>query len=723
MITRLNKGLLLLQILLSALGVGSVAANNFYERSDVTPLGTVNIPLTVNSDRRYVVSVNMSSSLNTQRFKFALAANTGYNASASSSKQAWPGSKSIAVGTTSLVGPLIKENCGLHEVNGTAWQYPNQTRELGSVSPSVKLFLICGFPFCHQVIVANTSSSLFSNVTSGLVGLGTNANGAAGDFLDTIFGQWLADHPTHDNFTFGMALQPPIFTSDDDTGNGGILHWVVPDSNAYVGNVSWNTADVSSAIVGSPTSSNGVSDTVANTSPELPESDWTIEMDGWTVTTSETIVSNSSKAQTVVEPFIPDIMFPQGQADLFYTAIPSAIKLSSLIDGAQAWSIPCDTMLSVAFTFSGQAFLVDESQLVVTQSDGTCMGTIKAWPDPTVSNFLLGSNFISAFYLIFVIGRSGSGISNSIGVATRASASSKTHVGAIVGGSVGGVVFVVVIVISAYALGRRSRKKRSNSLPESLHPNDEKGRLCTKHDVETDDEGAQYVSMPIILLAPKNSRSQIPSPSSARSASSTHALFPEVQYLNSPALNIPSTPSTSTDFLPMSTSPYRGHNEGGSTVMSHISYNSSALGANTRASRAAASNQDFNIEPFVPPTSFGVHGQSSTLKTNSSPDLLSSQGGRPLGTFNFQHNNVSIPSTIATVATSVPLVLQPPLKMSASARGDKPDLTSLQALRDGIDTPAPPYTRGTELTSLNPVSPTLVDYSPSTIPPGKVERG
>lgn len=167
--------------------------------------------------------------------------------------------------------------------------------------------------------MANSSSSIFSDITSGLIGLGTNANGASGDFFDTVYGQWLIHNPSRDNFTFGMALQPPTFTSDDDQGNGGVLHWTVPDPTAFEGGISWNTANVS-------TGSQDVSDTSANTGLELPESDWSIEMDGWAASISGTAVANSSKTMAIVEPFFSDMFFPSSQAILFCMFISSQLK-------------------------------------------------------------------------------------------------------------------------------------------------------------------------------------------------------------------------------------------------------------------------------------------------------------------------------------------------------------------------------------------------------------
>lgn len=190
---------------------------------------------------------------------------------------------------------------------------PTQKEFYTSLSPQLTK-LICdtceSIAYLHlpSVIVAN-SSSLFSGVTSGLIGLGTNANGANGDFLDTIFGGWFTRNPTHNNFSFGMALQPPTFTSDDDNGNGGILHWVVPDSSAYEGEIAWNDANVAG------TAPDTVAGMALDNSYALPESDWTIECEGWVASMGSSAVSNSSKNQVIVEPYFSSINFPLNQAN------------------------------------------------------------------------------------------------------------------------------------------------------------------------------------------------------------------------------------------------------------------------------------------------------------------------------------------------------------------------------------------------------------------------
>ena len=81
------------------------------------------------------------------------------------------------------------------------------------------------------------------------------------------------------------------------------------------------------------------------------------------------------------------------------TAVSGATQLTSLVGGAQAWSVPCSASLSVSFVVQGESFPLDSTALIQQQNDGSCIGTIKGWPDPNVKNFLLGSSFISQYYV------------------------------------------------------------------------------------------------------------------------------------------------------------------------------------------------------------------------------------------------------------------------------------------------------------------------------------
>ena len=121
-----------------------------------------------------------------------------------------------------------------------------------------------------------------------------------------------------------MALQAPDFTSNEDVGNGGILHWVVPDTSAFIGDIVWNNASVA---LTAPDESGGTS--AVSSTLGLPEADWRIAMDGWSATTGGSVLARSlSNAFATIEPFYPNIYFPESEA----TALCSCIMFLYLHD-------------------------------------------------------------------------------------------------------------------------------------------------------------------------------------------------------------------------------------------------------------------------------------------------------------------------------------------------------------------------------------------------------
>lgn len=106
-----------------------------------------------------------------------------------------------------------------------------------------------------------------------------------------------------------MALKSP--DDPESATDGGVLHWVVPDSSAYEGSIAQVPAQVSAQSQISPNDNThlGVS---------LPESDWRVALDQWSANYDSGSVSNSSSSQMVVlEPWVPDIIFPLTQAQLY----------------------------------------------------------------------------------------------------------------------------------------------------------------------------------------------------------------------------------------------------------------------------------------------------------------------------------------------------------------------------------------------------------------------
>ncbi|KLO06318.1 acid protease [Schizopora paradoxa] len=659
------------------------------------PLSTVKIPLSVDRNLRYTADVNMSSSPDTQRFRFALAANTGYtsvagtscstcdnvpayNRTLSASVQSFPGSKNVTLGTQSVVGNFIKENCGLREVNGTAWQYPNQT-----------------------IIVAN-DSSLFSDLTSGIVGLGTNANGATGDFDDTIYGGWLIRNPTQNNFSFGMALSAPKFDSETSEGNGGHIDWVVPDHSAYTGTVATRNAMVSS---GSSSSTDVVSNSFG-----LTDNDWVIEMDGWAATLGGASVSNSTSVQALLEPLFPSIYFPASQANLLYAGISGAQQLPTPQNGGQVWSIPCDTQMQVGFQF-GQNFLLDQEVLVIDSGNGTCTGAIQGWPDETTDSYLLGGSFISGFYVIFIIGRPGSGVPNSVSIANRFQQSSKTNVGAIVGGVVGGVVFIAAVGLAIFYLVVRKRRIQRRA-PSAIAKEEAAAAAASMGGMEKyyDEHGAAQYANP--LRNSYASRSGLPTPPhSAFTTTSSHPLLPEAQSPVSPLLNVPGSPT------PMAAMTYVTP-MGATALSSRGNYNPSEAGSHVARSSTmytTADGQNITIDPFMMPPSAqhspSSAGFSQSTKGQQSPSWqghtdASSATSHDAQLINFGPSGSSAASEQGSVrpygAQAIPLA-PPPMSRKyaeAIASGDAP-----RSIPRQLETPAPPYSQNSAVSE----SETLLD--------------
>ena len=118
-----------------------------------------------------------------------------------------------------------------------------------------------------------------------------------------------------------MALQAPDFTSDGDLGNGGVLHWVVPDSSAYVGEIVWNNASVALTSPDEPAES----DTTVDATPGLPEADWRIAIDEWSITVGGSALSTElSSSFAIIEPFYPNIYFPESEAKILCSYISSS---------------------------------------------------------------------------------------------------------------------------------------------------------------------------------------------------------------------------------------------------------------------------------------------------------------------------------------------------------------------------------------------------------------
>ncbi|KZT22082.1 acid protease [Neolentinus lepideus HHB14362 ss-1] len=417
----------------------SPSLSQFSKRSD-GGMSPITVPLTMEASWRYVAKVNMSSGPETQYFSLAISTGTGYtmvagstcdscggvpsyNPSVSTSARAMAGFESVGILNTTVQGSTYKEDCGMQTINGGVWKYPNQT-----------------------IVVANASDPVFSNGVSGILGLGTNS--VQGNFFDTIFGAYMSSNASDNNFQYGMALNAP----DNSTSNGGVLHLLSPDPLAYTGNVSWKGVQQMSS---SDMNSTGLS------------SDWIISLDGWAFTGGSGSVTNNQGGACTVDPYYPNVYLPLNLATEIYGSISGASRFSDSATSAEAWTVPCGTKMTFTAIFGTESFSVDESILVINQGE-RCVGAIEGWSNSSLTGYLFGARFLSEIYLIFNVNNPDSSVPNSIGFAHKAQPSKKVDLGAIVGGTIGGVVFLgIVCGVGSFLYRRRSRlwpRKRQSEI-------------------------------------------------------------------------------------------------------------------------------------------------------------------------------------------------------------------------------------------------------------------
>ncbi|CAL1699905.1 unnamed protein product [Somion occarium] len=427
------------------------------------------IPLQFDSQGKYVITVAM----NTQRFNFTMTTGSGltyvagtqcvschgvnlYDQSKSTTAQQMLNTTNVAIFNATTSASLVKEDCALTMKNGSLWSYPNQTIVVTDRVTSK-----------YQ----DNPGSLIGSGVSGMVGLGSNRNLAprsssnnssvyGGNFEDAIGGQWLLANPQADNFTFGLALNSPIVQAalqgDDSQNNAaaggspanndspaGTVHMLQPDHSFYSADtLSWATVDNS-------------------LNPEDDPQDWTVPLNGWILISDGNQVNSRKTLVANVDPLYQGMYFPLDSATLIHSAIPGSVLLptiSTLGSLSQTWKIPCDSKITFGIIVGSQTYTLDSSTLVIKQSDGTCISGIEAWTSSNLNSYLLGARFISAVYLIFNVPRDGPA---TLGFASReVQASHKTNVGAIVGGTIGGVALVIFSGIAIWWLFIHHRRTR-----------------------------------------------------------------------------------------------------------------------------------------------------------------------------------------------------------------------------------------------------------------------
>lgn len=249
-------------------------------------------------------------------------------------------------------------------------------------------------------MVSNSSNNVFNSNVSGIFGLQSGAGNS--ELLNSsVVGGFFGRNPQKPQFSYGMQLEPPTIGSD----NAGQLHWLAPDPSAYTGSVTMlNTTLVASAVG----SSQGMSSPTS-----------AFKLDKWlvTITGGNNVAQADSNLQAALDPYYPSIYFPGDQAKLIrkwcrvlLNAQVGLLKVTDdSITGSSAstgdngqstvWTIPCSTQFSLASTIGGTSFSLNQVQLILKNSDGTCTSYIRGWTDATNQQYLFGSAFMSSLYL------------------------------------------------------------------------------------------------------------------------------------------------------------------------------------------------------------------------------------------------------------------------------------------------------------------------------------
>jgi hypothetical protein len=241
-------------------------------------------------------------------------------------------------------------------------------------------------PFHWTVIVANQSNGFFANGASGLIGLGRSGGDAS--FISTVF----RANEEWDNLTIGLALNGATAPQP------GVMDLRTTDSSYYDGDIEY------SPVVTAP-----------NDVPTNYPADWSLHLDSWTVGTSGIRTEHTTGGVAIVEPYFPEIRFPQDQAFLFCELVSGLPELCLAylfldrdVSGAVmlndstglTWSIPCNPTLSLDVIFSGTPFSVGSDKLVTGDvNSGNCTGVVKGWDSPFVQSYMLGQAFAETVYM------------------------------------------------------------------------------------------------------------------------------------------------------------------------------------------------------------------------------------------------------------------------------------------------------------------------------------
>jgi hypothetical protein len=104
-------------------------------------------------------------------------------------------------------------------------------------------------------------------------------------------------HKAWDNLTIGLALNPK------GSANAGVMDLTETDPSLYSGQIKFNPVVAAATDV-----------------PTNYPADWSLHLDSWTVDTGNVRTEYTDGGIAIVEPYFPEIRFPQDQALLFCTS-------------------------------------------------------------------------------------------------------------------------------------------------------------------------------------------------------------------------------------------------------------------------------------------------------------------------------------------------------------------------------------------------------------------
>ncbi|KAK7047277.1 hypothetical protein VNI00_006508 [Paramarasmius palmivorus] len=258
----------------------------------------------------------------------------------------------------------------------------------------------------------------------------------------TMIGNWLSKNPLQINVSYGLALNAAVEPSND----GGVLHWLNPDSASFKEPVVWKT--------------------LINTNSSLVQFDSFVMMDSYDFDSGGDTVAGPSNLLAVLDPVTSSIIFPQSEARRIYDTIPGSSPHLTL-PTSTIYNIPCDAEMKLTLTFGELSFTLDQDRLIRRVNE-TCYGVIEEWTSSTADEYLLGSTFVNNIYLIY----RGSNSSSSYGLAQRKEPKAELSLLATIGIGIGVIGFVLASIIATYLITRccMKRKHRRSNPPVLFEP-------------------------------------------------------------------------------------------------------------------------------------------------------------------------------------------------------------------------------------------------------------